>query len=340
MDALFALPLTVDGYEIERLSVEGSERETMLVRLRGGGHEGLGEDVSPFGIEGLPDFSPPPALDVAGAWTLGQFGQHVGRLEKWEAEPPWPAARNYRNWAFESAALDLALRQSGRSLPEVLGREPRPLRFVNSLPLGDPPELATLTSRLEAYPDLRFKLDADVRWTQELIDGVVATGAVDIVDFKGRYGFEIEDREALAAMYRRVLASFPEPVLFEDPDESLMALCEPYAGRLSLDAPIHAVEDVVTPTVNVKPSRIGSLATLFAVYAHCEANGVRMYSGGMGEIGVGRGQAQLLTALIHPDEPNDIAPSPYNAGTLAPGLPASPLVPGPPDGFRWTQGGR
>ena len=35
-------------------------------------------------------------------------------------------ARNWRNWTFESAALDLALRQAGQSLPQALGLTPRP----------------------------------------------------------------------------------------------------------------------------------------------------------------------------------------------------------------------
>ena len=41
----------------------------------------------------------------------------------------------------ESAALDLALRQAGRSLAEALGREPRPVTFVVSLRLGEPPSI-------------------------------------------------------------------------------------------------------------------------------------------------------------------------------------------------------
>jgi hypothetical protein len=36
-------------------------------------------------------------------------------------------ALRFRNWAFESAALDLALPQAGRSLHDVLGLEPRPV---------------------------------------------------------------------------------------------------------------------------------------------------------------------------------------------------------------------
>jgi L-alanine-DL-glutamate epimerase-like enolase superfamily enzyme len=329
--SIFELPLTVDGYEIERLT-SGYERQTNLVRLRGAGREGLGEDVSPFGDQ---PSAPPSDLALAGEWTLGAFCDHVSRLDQWTEPPEWEdMMRRLRNWAFESAALDLALRQAGRSLPEVLGREPKPVRFVNSLGLGDPPAIEALHKRLDSYPELRFKLDADARWTPELIDAVAASGAVDIVDFKGRYGLEVADEDQLLRMYEYVLPRFPD-ALFEDPHEAAEALMEPYAQRISHDAPIHAVEDITTPTINIKASRIGSLRRLFAIYEHCERNGIRMYSGGMGELGCGRGQAQLLTAMFHPDAPNDIAPSPYNEPELRTGLPVSPLTPDSPVGFRW-----
>ena len=98
-----------------------------------------------------------------------------------------------RNWAFESAALDLALRQAGRPLHDVLGREPRPLTFVNSLGLGDPASTDTIHRRIARYPDVHFKLDAAAAWTLVVIEDLVATGAVDIVDFKGQYGIEVEE---------------------------------------------------------------------------------------------------------------------------------------------------
>jgi hypothetical protein len=62
-----------------------------------------------------------------------------------------------------------------------------------------------------------------------------------------------------------------------------------------------------------------------------------MYGGGMGELGVARGQIELLAALFHPDGPNDVAPSAYNLPDLPSGLPESPLT--PPSGvtgFRWA----
>ena len=55
----------------------------------------------------------------------------------------------------------------------------------------------------------------------------------------------------------------------------------------------------------------------------------------MGELGVGRGQVQLLASLFHPDGPNDVAPTSYNDVDLPDGLPQSPLAPAPePAGFR------
>ena len=90
--------------------------------------------------------------------------------------------------------------------------------------------------------------------------------------------------------------------------------------------------------INVKPSRIGSLRELFEVYARCEREQRPMYGGGMGELGVGRGQIELLAALFHADAPNDVAPSAYNEDDPEGELPASPLTPRPEaTGFRWTE---
>jgi hypothetical protein len=89
--------------------------------------------------------------------------------------------------------------------------------------------------------------------------------------------------------------------------------------------------------VNVKPSRIGSLRALFEIYARCAREGRPMYGGGMGELGVGRGQIELLAALFHAGAPNDVAPSAYNEDDPPGVLPASPLAPRPEaTGFRWA----
>jgi L-alanine-DL-glutamate epimerase-like enolase superfamily enzyme len=248
-----------------------------------------------------------------------------------------------RNWAFESAALDLALRQAGRPLHDVLGLEPQPVRFVNSLGLGDVPSIEPVRRRLDRSPGVRFKLDAEATWAPALVDEVAATGAVDTIDFKGQYGFEVKDPDALAGLYDRVLAAFPHAYL-EDPHDlpEIAQRLGDHLDRVSYDAPIHRAEDIgATPlagrVVNVKPARIGSLRSLLEVYARCARERRPMYGGGLGELGVARGQIELLAALFHADAPNDVAPSAYNEDDPPGRLPGSPLTPRPEaTGFRWA----
>ncbi len=335
------LPLVVEGYSLEKLDgneLHGFDRITTQYRLAGAGSEGVGEDVGLFDEHSEALHAEGPYLDLAGEWTLASFVEHLGTVDQWKVAPPeWEMARAWRNWAFESAALDLALRQAGRTLPDVLERPVAPLRFVNSLGLGDPPTAEGIARRVAANPSVGFKLDAAAAWNQAIVDELVALGCVATVDFKGRYGLEVEDEDALVAMYRVVLASFPDAI-FEDPHDlpAVDALLEPVRDRLSFDAPIHRVGDITTKTINVKPSRIGGLRPLLEIYEFCDAHGVAMYGGGMGELGIGRGQIELLAAVFHPDTPNDVAPSAFNAVELVDGLPGSPLVLDDlRPGFRW-----
>jgi L-alanine-DL-glutamate epimerase-like enolase superfamily enzyme len=342
--ALRGLPLAIESCEYERLSAPlayGRERVTTLLHLRGGGEEGLSEDVGVMEDDKDALHVTKPDLGLAGEWTLGSLCEHLHATDQFPVEPSWEVMRRWRNWAFESAALDLALRQAGRALHEVLGREPRPLRFVNSLGLGEEPSFDPIRRRLEHHPGLRFKVDAHPAWTPELIAELAATSAVDIVDFKGAYGLEVTDEAALIRMYERVVRAFPDALL-EDPHDlpEVTALLEGERHRISYDAPIHTAADIdaqrfAPRAVNIKPCRVGDMRSLLDVYATVAERGLVTYGGGMGELSVGRGQIQLLASLFHPDGPNDTAPSGYNTDTPAPELPASPLDPQPERiGFR------
>jgi hypothetical protein len=347
---LFESPLVIEGCEYERLNAAVSpefERITTHVRLTGAGTDGLGEDVSAYKEDGTTLHETRPALPLTGEWTLGSFCEHLETVALWPEPPEWALAEHFRRWAFASAALDLSLRQAGRPLHEVLGLEARPVRFVNSLGLGkDEPTIDPVRLRLARAPGVRFKLDAEATWSPGLIHEIAATGAVDTIDFKGHYGFEVEDPEALAALYDHVLAAFPNAYL-EDPHDlpEIAQRLGDHLERVSYDAPIRSAEDIgATPlaarVVNVKPSRIGNLPALFEVYARCAREGRPMYGGGMGELGVGRGQIELLASLFHADAPNDVAPSAYNEDDPAGPLPPSPLTPRPAGtGFRWADGG-
>src|SRR3954466_10425520 len=167
------LPLEITDYTLEGPSKtvsSGFERLTTVVRLRGGGEEGWGEDVSYGADDQRAQQEHGPVLPLAGSWTVHSFARHLGELDTFPARAPsMPVFRNYRRWAFESAALDLALRQAGRSLADALGREPRPVRFVVSSRMGEPATIEPVARRLARYPDLRFKLDATPDWDDALI---------------------------------------------------------------------------------------------------------------------------------------------------------------------------
>jgi L-alanine-DL-glutamate epimerase-like enolase superfamily enzyme len=345
-DLLADLPLEVEGYELEGLRAQvssGFERLSTVVHLRGGGLEGVGEDVVYDGTDHEALQAAGAVHDLRGSYALGEFCQLIDSLDLFPVPPQREVSRLYRRWTFHSAALDLALRQAGKPLHEVLGREAAPLTYVVSLRLGEPATIQPVASRLQRYPGLRFKLDPTSSWTPELISELVDTGAVDSVDFKSLYRGTIVDQPPDPVLYRRVVEAFPDAWI-EDPDVETPETAEVLAGhhdRITWDAPIHSIADIESlpfppKMVNIKPSRIGGLPKLCATYDYCSDHGIGAYGGGQFELGPGRGQAQYLASLFHPDTPNDLAPSGFNVSDPPPGLPTSPLPPAPSDiGFRW-----
>ncbi len=353
-DVIADLPLEIDSCEFEGLEIVLGEFErlTTVIKLRGGGHEGIGEDVTYDAVDHIAQQSAGPPAGLAGRENFAAFSRRLDSIDLFPAAvPERDVSRDYRRWAFESAALDLALRQAGTNLAAVLGREPRPLNFVNSMRLagfgdGERSSIEPLLARLAVYPTLRFKLDPFNDWDDELIAALVETGAVDSLDLKGFYKDTPVDVETDPELYAKLIEAFPEAWL-EDPDvtEETKPLLDPVSERVTWDAPIHSIADIEAmpwsppKTVNVKPSRFGPIRNLFAAYDYCEARGIRAYGGGQTELGPGRGQIQYLASVFHPDTPNDVAPIGYNdpARATEPGLPSSPLAPAIDDvGFRWV----
>ena len=337
------LPIAVEEVVLERRVVEvtsGFTRATTVVHLAGAGEEGVGEDVTYDAAE----HDDPPVAPVVGRWpSLDELSSRLDEVDLFRSAPSQPAYLDYRRWAWESAALDLALRQAGRSLAEALEREPRPVRFVTSLRVGDPPTAEPVLRWLDVDPDLRFKLDPTADWDRALIGKLQGTGAVDVVDLKGAYRGTSVDNPADAALYRRVAEGFPSAWI-EDPDlsdpDAAAALAE-HRARVTWDAPIHSVADIealpfAPRMLNVKPSRFGSVRRLLDTFDYCAARGITTYGGGQFELGPGRGHIQYVASLFSPDAPNDVAPGEYNQGGARPGLPRSPLpVAAASTGFRW-----
>ncbi|MGX6448066.1 hypothetical protein ACVU7I_08385 [Patulibacter sp. S7RM1-6] len=336
------LPLHVDGLglaTLERPTLR-APRRTTVVALRGAGHEGHGEDVTYEAAEhealgtwdGLPD--------LRGDWTIGSLSALLADAPLFPAPPGHAASVRYRRWAFESAALDLALRQAGRTWTDVVGREVRPLTFVSSRGLGDPPDPAAIADLRRRSPGLALKLDLGAAWTADAIAALRATGACSTVDLKGLYVGTVVDTPADPDTYRRVVEGLPDAWI-EDAriTDATREILRPHADRLTWDADLHELADLdalewAPRVVNLKPSRVGGLRELSALYEACHERGIGVYSGGQTELGVGRGQAQLLAATFHPDGPNDLAPTAFNDPELPDELPTSPLALRAGVGFR------
>ena len=333
-DAVADLPLAIESVEWERRDRDTSSgfvRTTTTFHLSGTGHTGRGEDVT-YDTEDH-DALADATFDLAGEYTVASFSTRLDDVDLFPTKPPErEMARAYRRWAVESAALDLALRQNDLSLAEAVGRDPDPVRFVASMRLGDPPTTDRLDAVLDAYPDTEFKHDPTPAWDDDLIDAVAATDAVRILDLKGLYEGTQVDFDPDPDLYDRLLSAFPGAVV-EDPGltPETRPLFDGEQARVSWDYPITGVASVeelpFEPAwLNVKPSRFGTVESLFETIEWAEERGVALYGGGQFELGVGRDHVQLLASLFYPEGPNDVAPGGYNDPEVPSGLPTSPLA--------------
>jgi len=350
-DRLAQLPLRIESYELSGHDREFGDftRPSTVVHLHGQGKEGIGEDVVYTVLDHIAHRDAGPVHDLSAAQTLGELCDLVGELDLFaSAAPEYPASRDYRRWAYESAALDLALRQNRLALWEVAERDPAPLRFVCSTRLGsfgdDAKRSSTeaLRKRLAKYPGLEFKLDPENDWDAALIAEISELAPVAVLDLKGHYSGTPVDVETDPELYAAVAEAFPDAYI-EDPDinDETRELLEPHADRVTWDAPLHSLADVkemARKAINSKPSRFGSLRELLEIYEHCEREGIAVYGGGQGEVECGRGQIQYLASLFHPQSPNDIAPAGYNDPSVPSGMPTSPMDPAQSEvGFRWAE---
>ncbi len=332
-ERLVELPLFVESHWLEVLSQEvssGFQRVTTVVTLQGAGARGMGEDTTYEAEAHERELPTRAAWDLAGRHTVDSFSTLLEAL--------LPAADvPHSRWAFESAALDLALRQKGVSLAAVLGRSFAPLRFVVSTRLGSPPTDEIVVGWSSLYPELEFKLDPQSSWSPDLFASLADLDKVRVLDLKGAYEGTPVDQPFDPVLYSRVrdaaLAANGR-LYIEDPARTpeAMGVLAGAEHLFSWDAVIHSVDDVLSlehrpGALNIKPSRFGSLRRLLDCIDHGAEQEIVMYGGGQFELGPGRAQIQALASIFYPSSPNDVAPQGYNVGSPRPGLPRTPLMP-------------
>jgi len=335
-DTLADLSLSVDDYSLERRSMDtssGFTRVSTVVTLHGPDTEGRGEDVT-YDTPDHKALLETHDFDLAGEFTFDDFSTHLDGIDLFPAgDPERSVSRHYRRWAFESAALDLALRQADTDLGSALGRSYDPVRFVVSTRLADPPTGERVEQWLDHDGTTEFKLDPTPAWDEALIERLAATDAVRVLDLKGLYEGTDVDVPADPEFYRRVVEGFTEAIV-EDPllTPETGPVFEGHEDRVAWDYPIHGVDDVLDRPwepawLNVKPSRFGTVESLLETIEYAEQKGITLYGGGQFELDVGRSHLHALASLFYADAPNDVAPSAYNRPEPTAGLPGSPLAP-------------
>jgi hypothetical protein len=309
------LPLEIDGYDLERRELAGLQwtRITTTIVMRGRGLEGRGEDVTyePDQHDVLAAADP---VDLSRATTFAEASAALTGF-----------GDGYRRWAFESAALDLALRQAGKNLGDALGLPYRPVRFCMST-------RQDARGWLAANPGIEFKLDPEPAWDDDYLGGLAASGRVRVLDLKAHYPIEVVGVGPDERLYSACRDRFDDDTTIEDAwiADGWLDLFRGHEHRLAFDAIIHSVADIeglpFTPRrMNIKPSRFGPIENLLATIEFCKAHQIVLYGGGQTELGIGRDHIQALASLFYSATANDVAPREYNTGEARGGLPQSPL---------------
>ena len=246
-------------------------------------------------------------------------------------------ARRWRNWAYESAALDLALRQAGAAAARgararAAAADVRQLARARRPAVGRhdrPPPRALPDRRLQARRRVRLdagdhrgagrhRRGADGRLQGPLRARGRGRGGAGRAVRRGARGVPGRDLRgpARAAGDRRALDAVRDRVSFDAPVTRV-------AGHHDADRQRQAVADR-RPAAAVRDLR---------ALRRRRACDVRRRDGRARHRA--RGQIQLLASLFHPDAPNDVAPSPFNLPEPPPGLPTQPAGAGdPPAGVR------
>jgi hypothetical protein len=309
------LSLEIDGYGLERRELPVLEwtRVTTTIVMRGRGLEGRGEDVTyqPEEHDALAAAEP---VDLSGVTTFAEAADALGAF-----------GVGYRRWAFESAALDLALKQASKTLGDALRLPYRPIRFCMSTRQDARPWM-------DAMPGLEFKLDPELSWEDDYIDALAASGRVRVLDLKAHYPVEVVGVGPDERLYVACRDRFDDDTTIEDAwiEDGWLDLFRGHEHRLAFDAIIHSVNDIealpfLPRRMNIKPSRFGPIENLFATIEYCKAHRIALYGGGQTELGIGRDHIQALASLFYSAAANDVAPREYNTGEARTGLPPSPL---------------
>lgn len=319
------------------------DREFILARVEGEGHEGWGEAVA----EGHPYYSGETTETVWHIVTRFLAPLVLGR----EFEHPrevFPAMKRVRthNMAkalIEMASWDLYATIQGKPLSAVLGGTRD--RIASGVSIGIQDSLDQLVEKVakeRAAGYQRIKIKIKPGWDVEAVERVRARfGDIPLmVDANAAY--QLADADHLARLDPYDLMMIEQPLDYDDVMDHV-ALQRAIATPICLDESIHTVRigrDAIAAKacriINIKPGRVGGHQQSIELHDLCAAHDIPVWHGGMLESGIGRAHNIHLASLPNFRLPGDIAASKryYVPDLIEPGIDIGPdgtiAVPGGP----------
>ena len=291
-----------------------TDRECILIRLRGEGLTGWGECVA--------DRDPGYAYETAGtAWhILTEFlapailGQDVADPADFQARVARVRGHPMAKAGVELALWDLLGRREGRSLRELLGGRRDGVEVGVSVGLQASP--AALVETVARYLDQGYgRIKIKIKPGRDVADAEAVRRAFPHIRLQvdANSAYTLKTAAALRPLDDLDLLLIEQP-LAEDDMWDHSKLQTQFSTPICLDESIlsarhaqQALEMKACRVINIKAGRVGGLSQAVAIHDLCRTAGVPVWCGGMLETGVGRAGNLALASLPGFTLPGDIS---------------------------------
>lgn len=293
------------------------ERRILLLRLEGDGQVGWGECVAAED-PGYSYETTETAWHVLSDFVLPTLpGMEVGRAPDVLGPSDWIRGHRMAKAAVEMAAWDLEAKLAGVPLARHLGG------VVDRVPVGvsvgiqptDDELLRTVEEHLtRGYRKIKVKIKPgrDV----EMLGRVRERFGADVpLMADANSAYTLDDAARLAELDDLGLMMIEQPLAHDDYRDHAR-LQERLRTPICLDESIRSARDAALAfelgscrIVNVKPGRVGGLASSLEIHDLCRTRNVPLWCGGMLESGVGRAHNLALASLPGFKIPGDISES-------------------------------
>jgi O-succinylbenzoate synthase len=293
-----------------------SEREALIVTLRGEGLTGWGEVVA----SREPGYSPETAQTE---WhILHEFiipnvlGKEFADVETLEAVYDKVRGHPMAKAGIQAALYDLLAKAQGVSLQKMLGGSGEKVKVGVSV--GIQPTTEALVERVRAYlADGYTRIKIKIKPGRDVAEARAVRKAFPdiLLQVDANSAYTLDDAKTIKAMDDLKLLLIEQP-LSEDDIFDHAKLQPQLKTAICLDESILSARHArwarelgACRIINIKPGRVGGLREAIRIHDYCAEHDIPVWCGGMLETGIGRAANVALASLPNFRLPGDISAS-------------------------------